>query len=276
MNERVPAETRGRSRAWWAIAAILFGCDGAAPTPDPVAQFQEVVEAVQSSDLAAAYSRWLPAAYREDVDGLISGFTALVDEKDHERLAGAIDRIGGRIAALRAQFGSDDPIWDVIAERVPKLSSLLGAETYAKFRALDAETLLRTFSDGIARELMSHPVVAARFRDLRLELVERRNDWARLRLTVIPEEGPAASDEFELIRVDSKWVIDDWVVDWPKAIGSLRQELDALGQLKAEDPSAFAQKLDAWIARMKAPGFLYEDILPKIAHLAPGDAGTDG
>lgn len=242
------------------LPLLLFGCDTGTP---PEQQYQEMIAHAREGRLTSAYKAWLPPSYERDLDDVLSKLGQLVDEDDYTELRGALSTGGNKLAGFLSFTGADDPAVKLIIAKLRDIPKVLGIDSYERFRKLSVASLLRALEEGIFREVMELKSVQEKIGSVTFELKERKRDWARLTVRFEPPDGEVVSDEMDLIRVEDRWVPDDWVTDWPATMREWRAQIEDALALKVETPEAFEKSLVAIGDAVKNPSSLLE-FLPEL------------
>lgn len=211
----------------------------------------------------------LPPSYQREATALIHDYAAAVDPAIHARGV-AVGRkavtvlraqrdliLGSQLAAgLTAERGRAEKGWDAM---VGILDILLQSDLVdlGKMRSLDPGAFLRTtgrqlmpllaeVSRGSADDPYAN-AFAASLEGLEVEVVESSADAATLRLT--PASRP--SHDLRLVRVEGRWVPEDFAGSWASAVADGRAQIAAM-----RSPEASQQKTQVLMGLAMVEGLL--------------------
>ncbi|MBN2492841.1 MAG: hypothetical protein JXQ29_18475 [Planctomycetes bacterium] len=241
------------------LAPILFlvaapSCGDSSPgVPDSP---DGVVKAV-SEGLAANQPEvlWkaLPASYQQDVNELVRLFASTMDAELYDRgvsVAGKAIRVlrgkkdfllnhvmvrmiaaPDKDEALRELAAATELLETVVASELSSLSTLRTLDVGAFLRGT-GRTLMRQF-ETVSAFLEGDAFSAAlkdKIRGVRAEVVSMQGDRSVLRIRT-PGQEPAVVPlvmEVPFVRVEGRWLPDEFVRDWKTIVGDARQQIEAL------------------------------------------------
>lgn len=262
-----------------AVVATLAMVAWVAPAPaeSPEATVRRVAAGLADQQPAVLWDA-LPPSYQREATALIHDYAAAVDPALHARGV-AVGRkavtvlraqrdliLGSQLAAgFAADRGRAEKGWDAM---VSVLDTLFGSELadLGKLRSMDPGAFLRTtgrqlmpllaeVSKGSADDPYAN-AFAASVEGLKVEVVESSADAATLRLT--PASRP--SRDLRLVRVEGRWVPEDFATSWASTVADGRAQIAAMGSPEASQQKAqvllglgMVEGLLDQVAAMKTP-----------------------
>ena len=237
----------------------------------------------------------LPPSYQREATALIHDYAAAVDPALHARGVGVGRKavvvlraqrdliLGSQLAAgFAADRGRAEKGWDAM---VGILDTLLRSDLadLGKVRSLDPGAFLRSTgrqvmqlvaeaSKGAADDPYAN-AFAASVEGLKVEVVESSADAATLRLT--PASRP--SRDLRLVRVEGRWVPDDFAGSWASTVADGRAQIAAMSSPEASQQKtqvlmglAMVEGLLDQVAAMKTPQELDAAFQGLVAGFAAG------
>lgn len=256
-----------RSRAYALAAGILGtacapGCgvkDGGAD-----GQYRRVLDALQAGSLVEAYEAFLPPSYDRDLNDVISRARSLIGKEELALVRDLVTRSVNGMSVVLSAMGTKDPAVAALGGRLKDLPPALGLESLESFQRLDARGVVSALESTLFRDLVKVEGVRSRIASVKVRIVEERGDWSKLRFSFRDGDGDSGVEREELVEVireGGRWVPASWVAEWPRQMGSLRAQIDALAQEKAKDPRAVLESLEVVATALAEPGKLMEALL---------------
>ena len=241
----IPRQGSGR---WWTLLTVvaLCACQQEDPGPSPKAQYDEVVRQISVGKLMAAYEAILPASYDAELASVVNDFTALFSAEEYDQLLKGIAQWGEQIAGLMSTMVGDsaaEPTTEPTTERLRDLPQALGLGSYQEFQQLSARRLLAALEASSFKNVIGMQSVQEKLGAVQISVNAQQRDWAQVRWAITSDGETTSEQNLDFIRVEGKWIPNDWAVDWPKQIALAREKIAEVAQLKENDPIEFRKRL---------------------------------
>ncbi|MFN0059016.1 MAG: hypothetical protein ACKVX7_11210 [Planctomycetota bacterium] len=257
------------NRTGWFIAcslAALVGCTGGSGGggggnvgSTPASTAEALVNAATKNEPQHLW-HMLPASYQKDVNEIISTTANSLDEtlyNDTMKLASNV----GRLLSSKGDWIIAHPMVGMFAGQagagpqelkaaVKSLGTIISSicdseiKTKAGLANLDVGAYLTDDGAKMMEELKrvmalmpqqgaqdSGAEILTKLGAMQIELVSTEGDVAKMRVTTTGE-SPA---EFNLLKVDGKWVPEDLAKEWPAQIAKMKTEIAGQAKMSAED-----------------------------------------
>ena len=190
----------------------------------------------------------LPESYRNDIVELTGTFAEKMDPVLYDRTLAVIGRAVEVLAEKKpiilesqtaVMSGVDRERLDQgMGSSLVMAQTLLGSEisTIAGLQAINWETFLETTgsellkqAEAIKSEDGDDPL--ADLATLQVEVIEKTDDTAKLRLTIEGEEPEVV----DVVRLEGRWVPAELASEWPQMMADARKDLDEIDQEKMDE-----------------------------------------
>ena len=214
----------------------------------------------------------LPASYQRDVNDLVHGFADRMDEEVWERAFATASRL---LDVLRAKKSFAVP-W--IAQLPPvraagptnerdlsaaydQMLQMLSSVVESDIARLDQLRSLNIgdYLDGTGTRLMEQISEWSRLSpddpfqtefkqwlaDVKVKPLSQQGDKAVLRITATDALGEPLEREWSFVRIENRWVPQDWAANWDQRLGGARGSLERFAsETLAQNKPVALQRLD--------------------------------